>query len=93
VELPHDVRAHLRDLEHLRQLLGVPGDQVQEGETLEVFRFLIRKLDNLVVALAKRLDAELVPSLLLVELLRGRERNLDVAALKREGETRALVLW
>jgi hypothetical protein len=34
-----------------------------------------------------------VPSLLLVELLRGRERNLDVAALKREGETRALVLW
>mmetsp|Transcript_11421 Transcript_11421/g.47886 ORF Transcript_11421/g.47886 Transcript_11421/m.47886 type:complete len:872 (-) Transcript_11421:1298-3913(-) len=92
VELPHDVRAHLRDLEHLRQLLSVPGDQVQEGETLEVFRFLIRKLDNLVVALAKRLDAELVPSLLLVELLRGRERNLDVAALKREGETRALVL-
>jgi hypothetical protein len=93
VELAHDVRAHLRDLEHLRQLLGVPGDQVQEGKPLEVFGFLVRKLDNLVVALAQRLDAQLVPSLLLVQLLRGRERHLDVAALQREVETRALVLW
>ena len=74
VELAHDVRAHLRDLEHLRQLLGVPGDQVQEGKPLKVFGFLVRKLDDVVVALAQRLDAQLVPSLLLVQLLRGRER-------------------
>ena len=92
MELAHHVRTHLRNLEHLRQLLLVTGDEVEERETLEVLRLLIRELDNLVVPLAKSLHAEFVPSVLIVQLLRGRERNLDVAALERQVETRALVL-
>jgi hypothetical protein len=53
---------------------------------------LIRELDDLVVPLSQRRDAELVPGVLVVELLRRGERDFDVAALEREFEARGLVL-
>mmetsp|Transcript_6440 Transcript_6440/g.26210 ORF Transcript_6440/g.26210 Transcript_6440/m.26210 type:complete len:322 (-) Transcript_6440:35-1000(-) len=92
MELAHDVAAHLRDFEHLPELLGVAGDEVQEGKALEVLGLLVRKLDDLVVTLPQRLDAELVPGVLIVELLRGGQRHLDVSALDREVEPGPLIL-
>ena len=92
LEAPHDVPAHLRDLEHLGELLDVPGDEVQEREALKVLGLLVAELHDLVVALAEGLDAQLVPGLLVVQGLGGLERHLDVAALDREVEARALVL-
>ena len=71
MELSHDVASHLCDFEHLLELLGVARDEVQEGEALKVLGLLVGKLDDLVVTLPERLDAELVPSVLVVELLRG----------------------
>mmetsp|Transcript_51841 Transcript_51841/g.105519 ORF Transcript_51841/g.105519 Transcript_51841/m.105519 type:complete len:671 (+) Transcript_51841:722-2734(+) len=92
VEAAHDVAAHLGDAQHLRQLLRVAGEQVEEGQPLKVFRLLVRHLDDLVVPLPQRLDAELVPAVLVLERGRRGERDLDVAALDGEVEARFLVL-
>ena len=45
------------------------------------------------VTLPERLDAELVPSVLVVELLRGGQRHLDVTALDGEVEAGPLILY
>mmetsp|Transcript_30277 Transcript_30277/g.77203 ORF Transcript_30277/g.77203 Transcript_30277/m.77203 type:complete len:1034 (-) Transcript_30277:1092-4193(-) len=92
LEAPHHVAAHLCDLEHLAQLLQVAGDEVQEGQALKRLGLLVRELHDLVVALAQRLHAQLVPRVLVVQLLRALQRHLNVAALHRQVEARALVL-
>ncbi len=57
VEAAHDVGPHLRDLEHLAQLLGVARDEVQERQPLVALGLLVRELHDAVVALAQRLHA------------------------------------
>lgn len=47
VEAGLGVTAHLGDLEHLAELLGVAGEQVEEGEALEVLGALVRHLHHL----------------------------------------------
>ena len=47
----HDISTHLRDLQHLPEFVRVTGDEVEEGQLLEVFGLLVRHLHHLVVAL------------------------------------------
>eukprot|EP00955_Chlamydomonas_euryale_P089219 364445-Chlamydomonas_euryale.AAC.1 len=72
VQPPHGVAADLRQLEHLAQLLQVSGDQVQKRQPVKALGLLVRKLHDLVVALAQRLEAQEVPRVLVVKRLHGR---------------------
>mmetsp|Transcript_11249 Transcript_11249/g.32345 ORF Transcript_11249/g.32345 Transcript_11249/m.32345 type:complete len:417 (-) Transcript_11249:1827-3077(-) len=88
----HDVPAHVGDLEHLAELLGVTRDQVQEGETIKVLGALVTHLNDLVVALAKGLAAELAPNVTFRFglLLQGEGRfhgSLDVATSQGKAES------
>ena len=56
MEAAHDVPPHVRQLEHLAQLLEVAGDEVQEAEAVKALGLLVAELDDLVVALAKGLQ-------------------------------------
>mmetsp|Transcript_29522 Transcript_29522/g.56731 ORF Transcript_29522/g.56731 Transcript_29522/m.56731 type:complete len:303 (-) Transcript_29522:1577-2485(-) len=91
VKAAHDIGPHLCNLHHLSQLVEVSSDQIQKAETLKVLRLLVRELHNLVVALAQRLHPQAVPSLLLVNLLRRGQRDVDVATLHSQVEASALV--
>ena len=92
LELAAGVLPDLGDLHHLLQLVQVAGDQVEEGELVEVLGPLLTHLHHLVVALQQRGLAQLVPALLVVEALGRVQRSLDVAALQREAEPRLVVL-
>ena len=61
VEAAHHVPAHLGDPQHLRQLLRVASDEIEEGEALKVLGLLVGHLDDLVVALPQCLHAQLRP--------------------------------
>mmetsp|Transcript_31726 Transcript_31726/g.82115 ORF Transcript_31726/g.82115 Transcript_31726/m.82115 type:complete len:632 (+) Transcript_31726:248-2143(+) len=91
VEAAHHIPAHLGDLQHLGQFLQVAGDEVQERQALKVLCLLVAELHDLVVALAQRLHAQLVPCLLVIKRLRRLQGNLDVAALDGQIEAGALV--
>lgn len=47
VEARHGVAAHLCDLGHLAELLGVAGNEVEEGEPVKVLCALVRDFDDL----------------------------------------------
>lgn len=47
MELGHLVSSHLSDLGHLRQLLWVAGEEVEEGQAVEVLGALVGDLDDL----------------------------------------------
>ena len=69
MEGPHGIAPVLCNLQHLRKLLEVAGDQVQEGEPLKVLGLLIAKLYDLMVALSEGLHAQTVPRVFVVQLL------------------------
>ena len=93
---PHNVLAHVGDLEHLSQLLGVAGEKVQKGEAIKVLGSLITHLNDLVVALSKSLAAKLSPNLSaslfafaggLLESKGALHRRLDVTAGESQAES------
>lgn len=92
VKLPHHIRAHLRDLQHLAELLHVTCDEIEERKTFEVFRLLVGELNDLVIALVQRCDTEFVPSILIIDLLSTTESNFNISAFKRQFEARPFIL-
>lgn len=66
---------HLRNLHHLRQLLRVAGNKVQEGQLLKVLSALVRHFHNLVVALHQSSLSERIPHSLLIDNLKNNLMN------------------
>mmetsp|Transcript_29586 Transcript_29586/g.87814 ORF Transcript_29586/g.87814 Transcript_29586/m.87814 type:complete len:405 (+) Transcript_29586:694-1908(+) len=92
VEPRHDVVPHLGDLQHLPELRDVAGDEVQEGQGVEVLGLLVHHLHDLLVALTQGLEAEARPAVDFIELLRRRHGLLDVPVLQGQVEAGLLVL-
>jgi hypothetical protein len=69
VEAPRHIPPHLRDLEHLAQLVQLAGDEVQEGQPLPGLGLLVAELHDVEVALPQRLHAQPVPGVLVVQRL------------------------
>ena len=70
---------HIRtDLHHLAQLGEVAGDEVEEGELVEVLGPLVAHLHHLVVALQQCGLAQALPAAALVQGLGGLQRHLVV---------------
>ncbi len=68
--------ADLSNLDHLSELIGVSGNEVEEGKTVEVLGALIRDFDNLMVTLEESDLSKLVPALLVVKGLGALNSNL-----------------
>jgi hypothetical protein len=54
VEPTHLISAHLCNLGHLGELLGVAGDEVEEREAVEILGALVGDFDDLVLASRER---------------------------------------
>mmetsp|Transcript_39917 Transcript_39917/g.93995 ORF Transcript_39917/g.93995 Transcript_39917/m.93995 type:complete len:253 (+) Transcript_39917:1433-2191(+) len=92
VEARHRVLTHLCNLEHLLQLLQVAGDEVQEGQGVKVLRLLIDHLNDLLVALSQRLQAQSSPARVVVQLLGSSHGLFDVTILQCQVESGLLIL-
>jgi hypothetical protein len=68
--------AQLSNFHHLLELFRVSGDEVQEGQAVEVLGALVCNLDNLMVALQQRDLSQLVPTRFVVKHFRRLHSNL-----------------
>lgn len=64
-------------LHHLAELGQVAGDEVEEGELVEVFGPLVAHLHDLVVTLQQRRLAQPLPAAPLIQSLGGLQRHLQ----------------
>jgi len=92
VKLAHHVRAHLRNLQHLAELLHITRDEIEERKTFKVLRLLVGKLNNLVISLVQCCDTKFVPSILIIDLLSATESNFNISAFKRQLKARPFIL-
>mmetsp|Transcript_108979 Transcript_108979/g.339625 ORF Transcript_108979/g.339625 Transcript_108979/m.339625 type:complete len:848 (-) Transcript_108979:882-3425(-) len=92
VEARHDVVPLARNRQHQVQLLEVARDEVEEREGVVVLRLLVHLLNDDLVALAQRLQAQAVPASVVVQLVGGGHGLLDVAVLQSQVEAGLLVL-
>lgn len=68
MEAAHHILTEGGDVKHLRELLDVARDEIQERQTLKILRLLVGSLDHLMVALPQCLNTQFVPAFRVVKL-------------------------
>jgi hypothetical protein len=94
VKARHHVLSNFSYFEHFAQLDCVASDEVKKRQAIEILGHLSSLLNNLMVALSKGFDSQLVPALVskllkrlvLAQLVDGFHCNFNVAARQCEAK-------